>query len=354
MHLADSQIVAQTAPIFSAAFARIFLKEPWHCSEFFSAGAGIAGVAFIAKPQVLLHPDEPEALAPGVAELGGVGPVHSRQLVGVFFGLLSAVAAGCAYVIIRFLGTGAKVHWASVLLAQASGQLALSPLGWRLSGQQLRLFTRSELVMNVAVGALGFFSQCAMTKGMQKEKSATASLVRQSLCPCFALLWQLCFFPEDRLGWTSLAGFATILLGLAVTVTCKAFREQRAAGETYGHLASEKNEDSPPASTDCCAVVAEAADAQAVYGKRSFFDEAPGETRERQMIHELQGDGFSQKQAELALAKVNWSSVQAARDVLLDVKYVLGQAPNGAVAGGNGAVSAAGTPGVAEKGQLRA
>ncbi|CAJ1428678.1 unnamed protein product, partial [Effrenium voratum] len=53
MHLADSQIVAQTAPIFSAAFARIFLKEPWHCSEFFSAGAGIAGVAFIAKPQVL-------------------------------------------------------------------------------------------------------------------------------------------------------------------------------------------------------------------------------------------------------------------------------------------------------------
>lgn len=35
-----------------------------------------------------------------------------------------------------------EVHWASVLLAQASGQLALSPLGWRLSGQQLRRWSR--------------------------------------------------------------------------------------------------------------------------------------------------------------------------------------------------------------------
>lgn len=34
-------------------------------------------------------------------------------------------------------------------------------------------------------------------------------------------------------------------------MTCKAFREQRAAGETYGHLASEKNEEAqkgPPGS----------------------------------------------------------------------------------------------------------
>ena len=39
-----------------------------------------------------------------------------------------------------------------------------------------------------------------------KEKSATASLVRQSLCPVFALLWQGLFFPKDALAWTSFAG----------------------------------------------------------------------------------------------------------------------------------------------------
>ena len=51
--LADSQIVSQTAPIFSAAFARIFLGEEWHLSEFFSALTGIIGVIFISKPEAL-------------------------------------------------------------------------------------------------------------------------------------------------------------------------------------------------------------------------------------------------------------------------------------------------------------
>lgn len=60
MPLADSQILGQTAPIFSAAFARLFLKdstsrgpgamrqEEWHCSEFLSALAAVVGVAFIS------------------------------------------------------------------------------------------------------------------------------------------------------------------------------------------------------------------------------------------------------------------------------------------------------------------
>ena len=53
MPLADSQIVSQTAPIFSAAFARVFLGEEWHLSEFFSAVTGIVGVIFISKPEAL-------------------------------------------------------------------------------------------------------------------------------------------------------------------------------------------------------------------------------------------------------------------------------------------------------------
>ena len=83
-----------------------------------------------------------------------------------------------------------------------------------------------QLLLALVIGAVGFSSQCAMTIGMQKngwrccrcdssccgswcsyeEKSATASLVRQSLCPVFALVWQGLFFPEERLSWTSFAG----------------------------------------------------------------------------------------------------------------------------------------------------
>ena len=95
-----------------------------------------------------------------------------------------------------------------MLLAQALGQVLLSPVGLLLSGQRFRLMSRKELGLGLAIGFTGFLSQVAMTKGMQREKSATGSLVRQSLCPIFALLWQWLCFPEDVLEWTSFAGAA--------------------------------------------------------------------------------------------------------------------------------------------------
>lgn len=268
MPLADSQILGQTAPIFSAAFARIFLKEEWHLSEFFSAIAAILGVGFISKPETLLD-------ASAVSHLG------------VFYGLLSAFFAGGTYVIIRFLGT-AKVDWASVLLAQALGQVVLSPIALVISGQELRLFSRQQLAVALGIGFCGFASQVAMTKGMQKEKSATASLIRQSLCPVFAMLWQPLCFPEDQLSWTSFAGFGTIMLGLLVTVVAKAFREPtttkytEVAGKDEG--ASVRNDDSKVDEDD-----------SNVYGKRSF-PESPVGGLENEIIE-------PQKEAKTAVAK---------------------------------------------------
>lgn len=243
MPLADSQILGQTAPIFSAGFARIFLKEEWHCSEFVSAVASIVGVGFISKPESLLNPS------------GSV-----QHLSGVLFGLLSSLSAGGAYVIIKFLGT-AKVDWASVLFAQALGQIFSSPIGLFISGQQLRLFSRPQLAIALAIGTAGFLSQMAMTKGMQKEKSATSSLVRQSLGPVFALLWQGLFFPTDALTWSTFAGFGTILLGIIVTVVAKAYREE--APQTYVSVEPkeelERNKEEPE----------DVNESGIVYGKRS-------------------------------------------------------------------------------------
>ena len=50
-----------------------------------------------------------------------------------------------------------------------------------------------------------FFGKTKIPQKWQ-EKSATASLIRQSLCPVFAMLWQPLCFPEDQLSWTSFAG----------------------------------------------------------------------------------------------------------------------------------------------------
>ena len=96
--------------------------------------------------------------------------------LGVFFGLLSAFSAGATYVVIRFLGTAkaemnsldslklhefvlgvlkagatyvrfttfCQVDWASVLLAQALGQIVISPFALVESGQELR-HSRNEV-----------------------------------------------------------------------------------------------------------------------------------------------------------------------------------------------------------------
>ena len=41
-----------------------------------------------------------------------------------------------------------------------------------------------------------------------------------------------------------------------------------------------------------------------------FFLSRPGQDREDQMVETLQSDGFSRRQAELALADVQWSSAE--------------------------------------------
>eukprot|EP00913_Durusdinium_trenchii_P014165 g13293.t1 len=228
MPLADSQILGQTAPIFSAgrvALLRVRQCCGQHCWSGLHLEAGI------------LEPWTGAVLRFLAARGAVCGSV--QHLSGVLFGLLSSLSAGGAYVIIKFLGT-AKVDWASVLFAQALGQIFSSPIGLFISGQQLRLFSRPQLAIALAIGTAGFLSQMAMTKGMQKEpqwsdsppkKSATSSLVRQSLGPVFALLWQGLFFPTDALTWSTFAGFGTILLGIIVTVVAKAYREE--APQTY-------------------------------------------------------------------------------------------------------------------------
>lgn len=301
MPLADSQILQQLVPIFSAAFAWTLLQEHWHYSDFIFALPALLGVCFITRP-----------------DLWNVSLSASRQVFGIFWGLLAAVLAGGADVFVFQLIGAVKVDWASMLLAQALGQIMISPFALAVSGQQLRLFTRRQLGLSIAIGLSGFAAHVAMAKGEQKGKPVTAKLVRQSLCPIFALLWQGLFF-ADVLTWTSFAGFIALWLAV-VTVVAKACRETQAPEATkYTEVArNEQSEGSPVRNVNCIG-----ADDTCVLGKRSFFDEGPGRDREDEMIEVLRADGFSRRQAELALAEVQWSSAKEALDILLDVKFQL-------------------------------
>jgi len=234
--LPDAAVLAQTAPFFAALYARIFLKEPWHMSEFLAALSGIAGVVFIARPASLF-----EAHAVTTTTSSGI----VNRSLGVVYGMISAAGAGGAYVTVRLLGTKVKVYWAVVMLYQALGQALYSIPVILVTGVVFASLKPHQIALALGTGFLGFWSQVAMTKGMQREKSAIASVVRQGLAPIFSFLWQALFLPGDPMEWTAAVGFTIVLIGLVVAVLGKARRDASPVQEGKDAAPTSKDPTSP-------------------------------------------------------------------------------------------------------------
>lgn len=315
MPFADALILGQTAPIFWQLLDWGLLKGAWHVSDSVSASTALFGVVFLCKPP---------------------GPLSSfsffRHFVGFLCGLLACASAGSGaeILVIHWVGR-VKVSWPSVVLAQALGQLIISPFAFAVSGEVLRLFTQEQLGVALLVSLLGFASQIAQIKGMQQANIASASVIHYTLCSLLGLLYQHLFLSEE-LTWTSFVGYGFVSMAIVMSHLAKERRAQLAAppAPKYSEVprseapevpeARSEGEGSPAQSVECMGFNPQDA---SVYGKRSFFDEGPGEDREDEMIEALQRDGFSRRQAELALAEVQWSSREEALDVLLDVKFQL-------------------------------
>lgn len=322
---ADALILGQTAPIFWQILGWGLLEEAWHVPDTVSASTALFGLGFLSKPP---------------------GPLSSfaifRHFVGFLCGLLGCLSTGAAAetLVIHWVGR-VKVSWPSVVLAQALGQLIISPFAFAVSGEPLRLFTQQQLGVALLLSLLGFASQIAQIKGMQQARIASASVIHYMLCPLLGLLYQHLVLPEE-LTWTSFAGYGFVSMAIVMSHLAKERRVQLAAppAPKYSEVARSETrsegEGSLAQSVECMGFNPQDA---SVYGKRSFFDEGPGQDWEDEMIEALQSDGFSRRQAELALAEVQWSSREEALDVLLDVKFQLSS--NGKPLEPSGAESAA-------------
>jgi hypothetical protein len=159
------------------------------------------GVVLISKPSFLF--DEEQSL----------------PFAGVVFGMLASVCAGGAYTCIRLLGTVAKMPWANVCLAQSFGQIILSmPCAW-IAGQQVTWsgLTGEQWAGILGAGFLGCWSQIAMTVGMQKEKSATATGMRMSDV-FFGFIWQVLFTNDKVLNMVSMLGACMVVSSIFLLV----------------------------------------------------------------------------------------------------------------------------------------
>ena len=196
--IAEVQVVQTSTPVRAAIYARVLLGEPWLRLEQAAAAVASFGVAL---------------------QFGGPRAVDAGDHVaGLACALAGAASQGGVYVLVRYLGTVVKVDWPILMLYQACAQILLAlPAHLAFRGGVIRLaFTRRSVSLLVACGFTGFLSQIAMTRGMQRVKSASASIARLSGLP-WSFLFQA-VFTSDEVRARTVAGAVIVVASMGFVV----------------------------------------------------------------------------------------------------------------------------------------
>ena len=202
--LGDATVLVMLSPLFASCFSYLILGESFGKAEMTAICISLTGVVLISRPSFLF------------------GGGQSLPFIGVVYAMIASVCAGGAYTSIRLLGTVAKMPWANVCLAQSLGQLILSLPSSVLFNQHLQWTTLTAFQWSGILGAgfLGAWSQIAMTVGMQKEKSATATGMRMSDV-FFGFIWQVAFTEDNTLNLLSVFGACLVVSSIFLLIFAK-------------------------------------------------------------------------------------------------------------------------------------
>ena len=260
-------------PVFSAAFARAFLGEPWLGLEKCAAVVAIAGVLLQSRAGVRnSRLVEGRTTRPTSRRFDGDRVAGRHHALGLVWALASAVTAASAHVLVRLLGTVAtgagpspaeeasqpsppgtftggrgvaavaagdaraaqvvKVDWPIPMLYQALGQVVMSgPMLFALRGARPRLdLSPTSWLLTFCIGVIGFLSQICMTRGMQNAKSASAGLMRLWGLPCsFAMQAAMTTDPVRPL-----AVVGALVMSAAMGLVACAGRQKAATASSKG------------------------------------------------------------------------------------------------------------------------
>eukprot|EP00981_Chlorochromonas_danica_P008562 scaffold2224_cov175-Ochromonas_danica.AAC.4 len=208
--MGDASVLVMLSPIVAALAGWVILGEPWKFPEFTATMLAVIGSILVVKPPFLF----------GYDKATGNEISSSDFLTGIIYALIAAFGAGFAFVFVRLLGTTAKMPWTNICFSQAIAQIILSPPNMYLFHQTVRFDVRWEIYGLITLGAcIGCVSQVAMTVGMQREKSATASAMRMSDVG-FGFLWQL-LFTTDAVSMLSVIGALLVVSGIGIIILFK-------------------------------------------------------------------------------------------------------------------------------------
>lgn len=245
--MGDSTTLLMMSTVWSALLARLFLGEPLSAHALVAIPAAFAGLLLIVQPDFVF---------------GDAAALDPR---GVLAALLGSFGAAGAYVCVRMLGTTNKMYWAAVTFNQGLGQAvyvrerqrqraamcSVARVAAAGGGGIARAFSIStstyssptlaslrsysvpmlfafgqSFVMSfeivgfcLAIASVGCLSQACMTIGMQREKSALASVMRMSdILASFVFQITL---TDEKANAITLGGAALIVVGVLIVLRGK-------------------------------------------------------------------------------------------------------------------------------------
>jgi drug/metabolite transporter (DMT)-like permease len=170
--LGDASVLVMLGPLIAAVMGVFFLGEPFLRSEMIATAFTLTGSVLVAKPPFIFQ------------HIDYVGPGGQQKfdLSGVVCGLLASVCAGGSFVMLRLLGTSAKVDYKNICFVQGVIRLVLAiPAVW-LSSQHFGFhhYSMFQYSLMFTSGLIATAAQVSMTLGLQRVKSAVGSTMRMS------------------------------------------------------------------------------------------------------------------------------------------------------------------------------
>lgn len=195
--LADATTIFFTAPLYTGILGFMFLGEKVSRADVGLTLASVVGVVFVVRPAFLFGGGPVAETSDGghvsTADGNGGGNTDTgdsssaMHAWGLFAAILGSLLSAFVYIAIRKVGPG--VSPLVLVCAMGFSGMLLAPFGaaiqtfvWPASA--------STWILLLAVGASSFIGQIFFNAGVQKEKAAVASMVR-NLDVAFSFFWQI-------------------------------------------------------------------------------------------------------------------------------------------------------------------
>ena len=197
--LADATTIFFTAPLYTGILGFMFLGEKVSRADVGLTLASVVGVVFVVRPAFLFgsgtaavdsndggHVSTADGNGGGNTDSSS-GSSSSMHAWGLFAAVLGSLLSAFVYIAIRKVGPG--VSPLVLVCAMGFSGMFLAPLGAAIQTFVWPASASTWLLL-VAVGFSSFIGQIFFNAGVQKEKAAVASMVR-NLDVAFSFFWQI-------------------------------------------------------------------------------------------------------------------------------------------------------------------